>query len=222
MTIEDRKVTLHNFTNLGFLLHKFNDEELKPIRNEVNKILNNFDKAIPFNKNLAGNIEREFVLSESVKHINDLIIPQIINYDQHFNFINHFSYINKNVNIKLETSWVNFQKKYEFNPPHNHNGVFSFVIWLNIPYDIKDEMKNLSSINSKANNPGCFNFSYCNTLGYIENYTMPIDKNYNNFMCLFPSKMIHYVNPFFISDEYRISVSGNFYFDVIGDLNDTK
>ena len=35
--------------------------------------------------------------------------------------------------------WVNYQKKYEFNPLHDHSGMFSFVIWMKIPYEHDNE-----------------------------------------------------------------------------------
>ena len=37
--------------------------------------------------------------------------------------------------------WVNYQYKTEFNPYHDHSGVYSFAIWLKIPYDSKEQQK---------------------------------------------------------------------------------
>ena len=33
----------------------------------------------------------------------------------------------------LDNLWVNFQRQYDFNPPHNHLGSLSFVTYLNVP-----------------------------------------------------------------------------------------
>jgi hypothetical protein len=41
------------------------------------------------------------------------------------------------------------------------------------------------------------------------NESLPVDKKMNGVMCVFPAPMIHYVTPFYTSDEYRISVAGN-------------
>jgi hypothetical protein len=38
-------------------------------------------------------------------------------------------------------AWVNFQEKYEYNPIHLHDGVFSYVIWYQIPFYKEDEIK---------------------------------------------------------------------------------
>ena len=43
--------------------------------------------------------------------------------------------------IKVETTWVNYMKKTEFNPLHRHGGLFSFVIFIQIPYDLSEEDK---------------------------------------------------------------------------------
>ena len=33
----------------------------------------------------------------------------------------------------LTALWCNFQRQYEFNPPHDHDGKLSFVIYLSVP-----------------------------------------------------------------------------------------
>src|SRR5210317_1168257 len=39
-------------------------------------------------------------------------------------------------NLRLDTLWINFSQKHDFNPPHNHTGVLSFVIFCKIPQEI--------------------------------------------------------------------------------------
>ena len=36
-----------------------------------------------------------------------------------------------------------------------------------------------------------------------------IDKNFEGYMAIFPSTLTHSVNPFYSTDEFRISISGN-------------
>jgi hypothetical protein len=117
---------------------------------------------------------------------------------------------NKNKQIYLKDVWVNFQKKTEFNPPHTHDGLFSFVIWINVPYYIKDEHDKSPGKYSIENLAGCFQFQYLDTLGSICMHSIPADKTYENTLIIFPSKMVHSVFPFYSSDDYRISISGNF------------
>ena len=111
--------------------------------------------------------------------------------------------------MTLSGLWVNFQQKYEFNPSHNHDGVYSFVIWHKIPYLISDEIKNSPGKNANKVLAGHFEFNYTNSLGNIWQETLPVDKTWENTICIFPSEMIHSVYPFFTSDEYRITSSGN-------------
>jgi len=109
----------------------------------------------------------------------------------------------------LNKAWVNFGRKTEFNPPHSHTGVMSFVIWLDIPYDINEEMELPHVVESFAPLAGHFMFQHVNTFGTISPEVLPVDKNMNDMIVVFPSGLIHQVFPFYTSDEYRISVSGN-------------
>jgi hypothetical protein len=57
-----------------------------------------------------------------------------------------------------------------------------------------------------------FAFLYSDSIGGINPFSIPVDKNMENNVILFPSNFYHMVYPFFSSDGYRISVSGNFKF----------
>ena len=124
-----------------------------------------------------------------------------------FNFQTH------NVPVTLGPTWVNFQKKYEFNPVHTHNGMLSFVIYVKIPYDLEQEFTEGPGRLANTHVNGCFQFLYTNSLGHIVPHTLKIDKTFESKILVFPSKMNHCVYPFYTSDEYRISVSGNIFLD---------
>lgn len=203
-------------TGVGFLHPKFTQAELKPIRDEVDEIIKNkFKGSKKFNKDLAGNIEHEYLIeSDCKKHISKIITPLLEESDARWNIISGASYLTEKLPLTIDNVWVNFQKKHEFNPPHIHRGVMSFVIWLDIPYDIKDEMSVVQSVNSGSNIPGHFQFEYVNPLGKIHHYNIPADKTFNGTGLIFPSDMFHAVYPFTTSDDYRITISGNFKYDV--------
>ena len=38
---------------------------------------------------------------------------------------------------------------------------------------------------------------------------MPVDKSYERKIILFPGDTLHSVSPFYTSDDYRVTVSGN-------------
>jgi len=108
--------------------------------------------------------------------------------------------------LKIKKFWINYQKKYEFNPIHLHGGDFSFVIWYKIPYIAEDE-ETFFKLDSKTIN-GCFNFHY-ELEDTVESLTLRVDKTWEKTICVFPAKLQHSVMPFYTSDEYRITFSGN-------------
>ena len=103
----------------------------------------------------------------------------------------------------LSALWVNYQKKNEFNPPHDHDGKLSFVIYLDIPEALKEENQNYIG---KSCGPGGIQFLYgdgprdCVT--YMSHFPETRD------MFIFPAWLKHWVSPY-QSDCTRISVSGN-------------
>lgn len=193
----------------GYILHKFTDEELIPIWNEINFISENKNISEKHNSRLAGNIEHEYTLKQCHNHIGELISPLYDEFNKKFSYVRECSLLTKPVPVVLSDCWVNFQKKYEFNPLHRHNGLLSFVIWMDIPYDIEEEKKQPASINSVNNYPGHFVFHYPQATGAMYSEYFACDKTMNNTILLFPSCVNHEVYPFYTSDKYRITVSGN-------------
>ena len=110
----------------------------------------------------------------------------------------------------LKMWWVNYQKQYEFNPCHDHTGVYSFVIWLKIPVEFDDQNRDCDS-----NFPvrSAFQFYYQNILGETRTFNYELGKKYEGTMLFFPSKLRHEVFPFYNCDEDRISISGNICID---------
>ena len=110
----------------------------------------------------------------------------------------------------LESLWVNFQRKHEFNPPHDHSGVYSFVIWMQIPTSYAEQKK--LPICAESNAKGTisnFAFHYTNSLGRVSQFVYNMEKEAEGYMVMFPSEMKHQVFPFFENDGERISISGN-------------
>ena len=106
-------------------------------------------------------------------------------------------------NLRLDTLWVNFSQKHDFNPPHDHTGVLSFVIYCKVPKEI---FTNQAESNNQ--HAGEIVFQYSDRIAQFMGSEYPI-KPYEGLMFLFPSKLKHYVPPYWVDAE-RISVSGNF------------
>lgn len=164
-----------------------------------------------YNKRLAGNIEKEFYFPEGAKVIRDFIFEMCNKYDETFDYLSTIRILTDDLPMVLldDDVWINFQHKHEFNPIHDHSGIYSFVIWLQVPYTIEDELKESPGKNSNKPSAGMFEFIYTNVLGASVSNALPVDKKWEGKIAFFPSKLAHCVYPFYTSNEYRISVSGN-------------
>lgn len=207
--------TLDYKGNIAWLYTVPNDVLIK-IKKEVDEIKGNFNNYRHNNLQdiLIGNFEHEYKLSDCKDCVEKMIVNQISNWNESLQgeLLNKILQYNLEhyTNLKLDKFWVNFQKKYEFNPPHIHSGLFSFVIWLYIPYRIEDEIKRLPDV--RKNVCGQFSFLIATKDGVKEIF-LPIDKSYNGTMAIFKADTMHEVYPFYTSDEYRITVSGNIVFN---------
>lgn len=197
------KIEIVDFTKQGldqrFVRYQYERDDMIPIWHEINKVTKDTENALDYRKHLAGHIRQEYQLADTVKpHVNRLMAPLISQYGR-------FHTLPKK--LALGTVWVNLQQKHEFNPPHTHDGMMSFVMWMQIPYTFDEE-----DVGNEAKKPLSGRFSFiipegdeCKTV-----YLMS-DKNYENTCVLFPSKLMHFVNPFYSSDGLRITVSANYY-----------
>tara|TARA_Y100001938_G_C7951144_1_gene359373 strand:- start:52 stop:810 length:759 start_codon:yes stop_codon:yes gene_type:complete len=115
--------------------------------------------------------------------------------------------------IKLGRMWVNYQFQTEFNPYHNHSGVYSFVIWMKIPYSCEEQKKLsfLDGMKDKDKKAGIFEFEYLDILGRISNHPYYMEPELEGTMLFFPAALKHCVYPFYDCYEPRISISGNLY-----------
>ena len=199
-----------NFPNIGFYKNKLSNDNLKFLHDEINYMLDKLPQKSKFNNLLAGNIEKEFKLEKSIIPLQEMLLPHIAEYNTCSSILSNFNIMSKDLPLYLDTAWVNFQRKHEFNPSHNHEGVVSFVLWIKIPYSKNKENTISPGKMSNSNCSGEFEFQYTNVLGQICHYRIPCDQSMENTILIFPSKLMHSVYPFYSTDDYRISVSGNF------------
>lgn len=106
--------------------------------------------------------------------------------------------------------WLNHQKKTQFQPAHTHDGKYSFVIWLKIPYKIEDEFSLPFVKEAKEKTPGCFCFLTPTPFSHhIHQTRILADNTHEGKVILFPADLTHMVYPFYTSDKDRISIAGN-------------
>ena len=209
--------------NVPYVLFTLDEEE----HNLFKKISQKFQSDIKNKKSLrngkhtlAGQIENEYHIDDeeiSNKIIN-ILNPAVGYHYDNYNYLKDLT-INSTVRpLKLDKVWINLQKKYEYNPAHFHSGVLSFVIWVEIPYLIEDENNHPTSKGSTFQCNGNFYFlnagimplTNCN----VQPTVIKADKTFEGKGLLFPSYLMHGVYPFYTSNKYRVSISGNFVIDV--------
>ena len=200
--------------NPGYLLTKLSDEQLAPIWAEVREIQKDWI-GTAHNQMLAGNIRREYLLDKCRDHVAHTMGPYLQEYLATFKYDKVLSMLtaNRPLMIHPKDLWVNFQQKHEFNPPHDHSGVMSFVIWLQLPYYFENESRVGPGSDSLYPVSGDFHLQWTNSMGLIRNQSLLADRHKEGYLLMFPSSMMHTVFPFYSSDEYRISVSGNWRLD---------
>ena len=190
--------------NFGWLEKKLSSVEMDYLW----RCVNNCGKS--WKDNLVGQIHESNELTDKSDwfFINTLK-PLMFEYRIRFDNLGKRSPITGRHPYFLEKMWVNFQKKNEFNPIHNHSGVYSFVIWMKIPTKHSEQNKNPISSRANTHKISVFQFSYLNTLGEICFYNYEMNPENEGTILFFPSKLHHSVYPFYNCDEDRISISGN-------------
>ena len=200
---------IRELPNIGILINKLPSELFEEISYESQDLES---KNEIFITGLTSNgVARQFRMQETYKKkllpYLDLQVNKFL--ESYPSFLNDYNILSKNCRLEYGDTWYNIQRKGEFLPLHTHDGVLSYNIWVKIPYDIKEEIKN--SVYSYA---GTFAYTYPNILGIYKSFAINIDKSFEGVLFLFPSKLSHIVYPFFTSDDKRISLAGNISFSV--------
>lgn len=172
---------------------------------------------------LAGNIELQLALSlennEQQSQFSNIMYPHIqqaiFSFDGHKEFAK-----SKTANVlKFHLGngpWINFQKKYEFNPIHAHSGILSAVVYISVPEEIEQERLSKQNTNKPAS--GNIDFVYGDDHTFISSMKSMSPKTGD--VVIFPSYLKHLVYPF-TADVERISMSFNV-FDIVIDDETTE
>ena len=154
---------------------------------------------------LAGILDKETGYSPASKNKILPFLSQYLGvYDQAYQ-----RYVNKPYDkmpeYVLSALWINYQKPNDFNPPHDHDGKLSFVIYCSMPKELKKEHEDYKG---KSCGPGGIQFIYGNGPRDAITYMSFLPEEGDMF--IFPAWLKHWVAPY-KSDCTRITVSGNFH-----------
>ena len=190
------------------------------------------EKNIDGRQTLVGHIDEEYDIYKHLNKSKSIVQSDNTNFIKYENFIKQCAFdkyfhdfwdkttvLTRSCELKIISTWVNFQKKHEFNPPHSHSGVMSWIIFLNIPYNLEDEDRVFPMLNmdhSQDISTSRLSFLQVSPIvkGGIDGVILNVDKSFEGKILMFPSYIQHQVFPFYTSDDYRITISGNASFDV--------
>ena len=170
------------------------------------------------NTHLAGNISSSLTLDDTDNWFFDNTCKRAIKehkktFSENLGFHSQ-SIFKNNVLYTMGNLWVNFQKQHEFNPLHNHTGVYSFVIFMKIPTDWREQHEIPFVKESTRPSASDFEFVYTDCMGNIRSYSYFLDSSVEGSMLFFPAEMNHQVYPFYNCEEERITISGNIVYDI--------
>lgn len=185
--------------NLGWLEKTLSVKEVDFLWNCINQ------RKSSVKQHLAGNIhESNDLIDEGDWFFQNTLFSLVKRYESQWRDLGGLTSIQGDYH--MNAFWVNFQKEYEFNPCHNHGGIYSFVIWMQVPTR-HEEQNHLVGSNSDLKS--AFQFNYLDILGGFSTYTYEMNPEVEGTLIFFPSQMIHVVYPFFNNSGTRISISGN-------------
>tara|TARA_R110000772_G_scaffold232192_1_gene343405 strand:- start:352 stop:966 length:615 start_codon:yes stop_codon:yes gene_type:complete len=148
------------------------------------------------NESLAGEIKHEYNLEFSESDDTtwiDFIKSKLLQFYNKTPITPNHKNLIKTANIGQP--WINYSYAGDFNPLHMHPASLSYIIYVDIPDNVRDNYKN-----SYSQTKGVLQLTYNNTQIHVSPRTGD--------MIVFPSSVFHCVYPFDV-DGCRISVAGN-------------
>jgi|TARA_R110002153_G_scaffold11805_7_gene45270 hypothetical protein len=184
-------------------------KDISNIRKEINSDELVGDVLVNFHRSVNEQIKFH-TLPNSRSAIERTVLQLIELHEQRYNYLsrmyNFTTTIPANIPAyEFERVWVNFQRPGGFVPLHQHSGLYSFVIWCDIPYTLSNQSNEFSD----DHRVGTFEFVYTDCLGKLSSHVLPADKTWEGRIAVFPAELHHQVYPFYDSNDFRVTISGN-------------
>jgi hypothetical protein len=193
----------HKLYNPGIITTKIPEEFFSVLKEDVTDTINKKNnKVAAENPDLQNTLAKQYdyVIKQDFK---DIIINATQTYSGKFDFILGAS-IHANQVCK-----INLQRKYEFFPSQTRSGALTWLLWLQIPYNLEDEDNVSSLVETGVKAASRMEFIY-NTLdcGTRSQY-LDVNQSHEGRLIMFPSFLRHAIHPFFTSDDHRVFMTGN-------------
>ena len=191
--------------NYGYIEYNMHDEVVKHIWDCINTA-----KGTNAKHNLVGQIDKSYQLKDKDNLLWKSALNKLcIEYNNRWSNDHCKFPKDKEFSLYLKEWWVNYQNQHEYNPMHDHGGIYSFAAWLKIPTWYEDQAKIDNAKDASSSYNSTFNFQYLDIFGNHKTLRYELTPEYENILLFFPSCMQHCVYPFYNCNEQRISISGN-------------
>jgi hypothetical protein len=205
--MDNLKISYQNFPNFGFITASLPTDLYNLLLLECKNAKKKNTEMI---SGLSGaGVPKHYYLKDKniIKNLNNFLFFMKDQYDKIYPGLYDIRAFTKPLPYSSEDPWINFQNKGEFIPNHIHNGIYSYTIWIKIPYESENELKN------GGQHASCFEFNYLDILGNRKDHILKLGKKDEGKIIFFPSKLTHIVYPYYTTNNVRISISGNILFD---------
>ena len=190
-------------------LGKINESILVELQSRIEEVRGDKEKDV--GEKLAGRIVQQYDISDACsKSVYNEITGHLKHKYNELEAVTGLDYqsgIDWN-KVWIDSLWVNIQKAGEYNPPHIHDGMYSFVIYtkndmtrdeaINNQFDVQKNQSMAGHLELKFSEQNFANFSHYSHWPEVGDIIM------------FPSWLQHFVHSFYKEDAERISVAGNF------------
>ena len=190
------EIEKHDFANIGFLKTKLPKALYNKLLKECLKKQKKQNQMI--SGVTANGVPSQFYIEDNYEELIDFIQKFQKAYMDIYPTVTDVRILDKDVPFAYLKPWINTMKENEIIPTHDHDGVLSYNIWMQIPFD-----------SSKERYLGNFVFFYSDALGTIKTHTFQLSKMDEGSIIMFPSKLLHQVYPFTKNKKNRISIAGN-------------
>ena len=192
------------FNNFGYLERRLPETLFNEILDDCLSAETG-DSHVPMISGLSGTgTPTHYWLKDPCKSkLQSFTLELVSEYENEFHYLNKFKNNSSSTPLICKDPWINIQSQGEFIPVHEHDGVLSYSLWVKIPYDIDEELKNSQYAST-------FQFLYQSITGdTMTSAKINVSKQMEGIIIMFPSSLKHCVYPYYTTKEKRISVSGN-------------
>ena len=198
----------------GILISTLNNFDFHAIEKEVEEIRKDFSQLTDMRPELIGQLQHSYALEKCRSTIERVTQDLAEQHNQRTGWIDYCKRYfpgpeRKKLSVDLDSCWINFQQRYEYQPIHDHSGVYSYIIFYEIPYILEEEQMASPGHGSTRSMSGELHFHYVAADGEITAMPIPADKKWKKKIIIFPATLKHFVHPFYSSTDYRITISGN-------------